>query len=176
MPFADERPGGRTGRAFEGPKLSPALTANTGFLLGKLGAGAVKRFAGALEPLGLRPKHYGALVLLGSRDNMSQQALGEGLGLDASAMVAVVDDLERGGFVRRRRDADDRRRYALSLTSEGRGLLARCRALAEDVDESLMAALSERERRTLRGLLLRLAAGDEGFPGAPDASLRSEQS
>lgn len=176
MPSDDEKPGGSSGRALEGPKLSPELTANTGFLLGKLGAGAVKRFAEALGPLEVRPKHYGALVLLGSSENVSQQALGEGLGLDASAMVAVVDDLERGGFVRRRRDADDRRRYALSLTSEGRELLARCRSLAEEVDESLMAALSERDRRTLHGLLLRLAAGDEGFPGASDTSFRSEQS
>jgi DNA-binding MarR family transcriptional regulator len=84
----------------------------------------------ALEPLGLTVKHFGVMTFLrheaeppGERRSWSQQAIGERLRIDRTTMVALIDDLERAGYVKRGRNRDDRRAYVITLTAAGR----RCR-------------------------------------------------
>ena len=61
----------------------------TGFLFGKIGWRATRLFAAALEPMGLRPKHYGVLNFLDAHPGASQQELGATMGIDPSSVVAI---------------------------------------------------------------------------------------
>ena len=63
-----------------------------GFLFGKIGWRATRLFAAALEPMGLRPKHYGVLNFLDATPGASQQELGATMGIDPSSVVAIIDD------------------------------------------------------------------------------------
>ena len=51
------------------------------------GDSARETFATELAPLGLRPNHYGALVLLKNHEPTSQQTLADGLRVDRSIMA-----------------------------------------------------------------------------------------
>jgi MarR family transcriptional regulator, lower aerobic nicotinate degradation pathway regulator len=139
----------------------------TGFLFGKIGWRATRLFAAALEPMGLRPKHYGVLNFLDAHPGVSQQELGATMGVDPSSVVAIIDDFERTGVAERRRDPADRRRYAIHLTRKGKALLQRAREGARAAEEALLAELDAAERRELHGYLVRIARTMERTP-APD--------
>lgn len=129
-----------------------------GFLLARAGGRAIRNLNRALEPFGLRSRHYTVLSASAEQGGLSQRELGEVLGVDPSAVVSLVDDLERAGLVRRDSHPDDRRTRVVVVTEAGMSTLDTTRELARGVDDELLAGLSEDERRTLERLLLRLAS------------------
>jgi DNA-binding MarR family transcriptional regulator len=128
-----------------------------GFLLVQLGTHAAARFAEALDPSGLEPRHVGLLRMLAANEGVSQQALGEMLGLNATRVVFLVDDMEHRGLVERRRNPNDRRSHALFVTAEGRLALTRAMVLGRALETELGTSLSAAERKQLGALLRRLA-------------------
>lgn len=94
---------------------------------------------------------------LAANEGQSQQALGVALGIHRSAVVALVDDLERRGLAERRRDPADRRAYTLYLTPGGRELLAELERVADEDEAELLTGLDAPERSRLITLLQRLA-------------------
>lgn len=134
------------------------LAQHTGFLLSKLGLATSRRFAEAMEPLGLDPRQFAVITVLGAHDGVAQQELAHRLRIHPSSMVAVIDDCEAAGLLERRRDHADRRRYAIHLTAKGRSLRLRAQHVAAALREQMFAELDEDERRTLHDLLLRLAS------------------
>jgi DNA-binding MarR family transcriptional regulator len=127
------------------------------YLLVQLGTRAARMFADRLAPLGLEPRHAGLLFRLAANEGRSQQALGELLGLNPTRMVFLVDELEQRGLVERRRNAADRRSYALYLTDGGRDMLSAIRETAGYEQGRLGTSLSRGEQDQLAGLLRKLA-------------------
>jgi DNA-binding MarR family transcriptional regulator len=144
---------------------SPDAAAGLAFLLAQVGAHAGARFAERLEPLGLKPPHAGILRVIKDADGLSQQALGEKLGMFPSRLVAVLDELERLGLVQRRDSPTDRRSYALYLTEAGREALERIGRIGREHQDALCAALDESERAQLAGFLTRIVAEQGLTPG-----------
>ncbi|SRR5579883_1582975 len=140
-------------------------TCGLAFLLSQVGAHASARFAERLEPLGLKPAHAGILGVIQQADGLSQQALGETLGIFPSRLVAVLDELERRGLVERRDNPNDRRSYALYLTEAGRAALEQIGRIGRAHQDALCAALDSSERAQLAGLLTRIAAEQGLTPG-----------
>jgi DNA-binding MarR family transcriptional regulator len=150
------------------------LAQHTGFLLSKLGLATSRRFAEALEPLGLHPRQFAVITVLGAHDGVAQQELADRLRIHPSSMVAVIDDCESAGLLERRRDPADRRRYAIHLTAKGRSMRVHAQEAAAALREEMFAELDATERRTLHDLLLRLASagalsdlGAQAPPGQP---------
>jgi len=82
----------------------------------------------------LRRGCFGVLrVIERASTPLSQREVSALIGIDASDVVDLVDRLERAGFVRRRRDEEDRRRNVLELTTDGLRAIerSRLRALVE---------------------------------------------
>lgn len=95
------------------------------------------------------------LASLRELDGLSQQQLGDRIGVDRSDMVRLIDELEGLGQVERARHPSDRRRYRLTLTPRGHKTLVRCEETLAAVTDHVFAALSTDERRTLHRLTLR---------------------
>lgn len=139
-------------------RLPPALADRLGYLLGQAHL-AHRRVAEAeLASLDLRPKEFGALSVLGTEGAMSQQRLGKTTGIDRTTMVAVADELERKGFVERRRDPEDRRAYALQTTVRGLRTLERATKAAKRAEARFLARMSPDEQRQLKRVLRELIA------------------
>ncbi len=75
------------------------------------------------------------------------------LGVDRTTMVALVDQLQAKGLVKRHPQSDDRRKNAVSLTSAGRAAMERGAALIDDCERRFLAALSEPGARQLKNAL-----------------------
>jgi DNA-binding MarR family transcriptional regulator len=133
------------------------LASAPGFLLSWNGQRTARYFAAALEPLGLRPPHFGVLTLIDANPGSAQRELVERSMIDASTMVAVIDELEERGLAERRPDPEDRRKRALYLTPQGRRTLERARTVAIETARKVFDPLNEQELKTLTKLLRKLA-------------------
>jgi DNA-binding MarR family transcriptional regulator len=139
------------------------------FLLSRVGDDLQQHFRVALAPLGLDPREFALMVRIAGDQGASQQATGDALGIAKSAMVAIVDGLERRELVERRLRRDDRRARGLHLTPAGDELLTRAQAIAAAHEDTLRAALSPEEHRRLVSLLQQVAARYDPSP-RPQAS------
>jgi len=127
------------------------------FLLAQLGAHAASQFAERLKVLDLTPSDAGILRLLRVTAGLSQQELAAKLRIHPSRLVAILDNLEKRGYLERRPNPDDRRLYSLHLTKGGEEVLERIGKVARQHQDSLLSALNSEERAVLGSLLLRLA-------------------
>ena len=105
-----------------------------------------------LAPHNLSLKHNWALHALD--EPMSMSALADRLGIDASYVTTIADQLEDRGLIERQPHPTDRRIKSLALTSDGRRLRE---TLADElwVEVPVLDALSADERRELWRLLTR---------------------
>jgi DNA-binding MarR family transcriptional regulator len=141
---------------FDRPPPEPLASA-PGFLLSWNGRRTATMFAQALEPLGLRPPHFGVMTLIDSDPGLTQQELAQRSLIDPSSMVAVVDELEELGYAERQPHPGDRRKHAVYLTKEGNQMLGRARTAAIQTAKEVLGPLDEKEVETLRRLLRKLA-------------------
>jgi DNA-binding MarR family transcriptional regulator len=137
------------------PPLETAGATRSTVLITRLARTMRRQFDKAVAPLGLRARHLVALTHLKDRGPCAQQALIDELGLDASNLVALLNELEDAGLIVRRRDRADRRRGIIELSAEGEQLLAAVDRALEAVDDEILAALNHEERVTLNELLTR---------------------
>jgi len=107
---------------------------------------------------GAKPGTYGVLNVVGQRGPVSQREVCDVLGVHPSDMVDHMDLIERQGWVERRRDPVDRRRYQLTLTTEGRRVLGRFDAVAAEAEAVVLQPLRGAERRTLLELVAKAVA------------------
>ena len=91
----------------------------------------------------------------------SQRRLGDLLHVNRTVMVKLVDAIEAKGWVVRRRNAEDRRSYALQLTEAGLRALGGMDARLARLESQLTDGLDATERTRLTHHLRTLLAGDE---------------
>ncbi len=140
----------------DGP-VPEELAVYPGYLMARLGQASAARFHAALVPENLHPRHFGVMNILEANPGITQQQLSERTAIDASSMVAVIDELEAKGLAERRPHPEDRRARAIYLTPEATSTLKRLRGRAAELQRELFGALSAEERKTLHSLLRKLA-------------------
>jgi DNA-binding MarR family transcriptional regulator len=67
----------------------------------------------------IRPGLFSLMCLVRSNPGISQIELGTHLGVDKTSIVALLDRLERDGWLQRKRSTRDRRRQGICLTEAG---------------------------------------------------------
>ncbi|QXJ19560.1 MarR family transcriptional regulator [Actinomadura graeca] len=116
----------------------------------------------------VRLPHLMVLGCVARLGPLSQREVSEHLRMDAGDIVGLVDTLEEAGYVERRRDAEDRRRYALGVTEAGRLFLSAARERRDHLDALLFGPLAPEELEQFTHLMLRvLAHHDPRFTARP---------
>ena len=110
-----------------------------------------------LHEHGLRVRSYAVLALACGGLGPTQRQLAEFLRLDPSQIVALVDELESAGLVRREPDPTDRRSKVIVATEAGEALYRPARAATARAEELALAALTADERDQLRALMTKIA-------------------
>jgi DNA-binding MarR family transcriptional regulator len=113
------------------------------------------RTAEALGSIGLTPALFALLNVLGAREGAIQQQLSSDMGIDPSAMVKLINELESTRLAARRRRPGDRRAWEVSITPKGRRTLDRARRLILEVEDEVLGGLTAADRRQLLTLLRR---------------------
>ena len=99
---------------------------------------------------------YAVLRAVAAEPGSDQATVGRRAAVDKATLVPLLDRLAQRGLVHRTADVTDRRRRHLDLTDTGRELLAQITPVAEEVNMSMLGALTEAEHDVLRDLLTRL--------------------
>lgn len=104
----------------------------------------------------LTKPQYAVLAALDAAGALDQTALGEASATTKATLAEMLVRMERRGLIERHASAGDARRRAVHLTEEGARTLAAARAVADEVNGRMLAALDEQEREQLSRLLARL--------------------
>lgn len=102
------------------------------------------------------------LASLARGEKRTQLALAAAVGLDKTTLTAVLDKLEREGFVVRKVDPRDRRVRVPEATEKGLDVhlkLEKCRDL---VQTAMLAGVPDADREAFLRVLSHLALGDGG--------------
>jgi len=118
-------------------------------LLHKLGTQILMRAEDPLAAIGLSPRQYVLLAVLGSDAPASQLELAELCGLLPAQVVPVLDEMESRGLVERTRSETDRRRSVVRVTEAGRKLLKKADALGASIMDALFGDLDPEARERL---------------------------
>lgn len=132
------------------------LAQETEFLLARARATGTGLANSRLLGLGLKARSYAVLSLAASGLEPTQRELAEFLSLDASQIVALVDQLEKAELVERQPAPTDRRTNVIVATAAGQKVYVRARAVAHETEAESLAALSAHEREDLRKLLSKI--------------------
>ena len=121
------------------------------------------------EQLGMQMRHLVALTFLRDHQACPQQELGDAFCMDANNVVLLLNELEDLGYATRQRDPLDRRRHVVQLTAAGRSALESAERAQETVEDDVLRALDEEDRKILWQLLTRALRGVEPADGPPVA-------
>jgi DNA-binding MarR family transcriptional regulator len=113
------------------------------------------RTAETLNSIGLTPALFALLNVLGARNGAIQQELSSDMGIDPSAMVKLINELESTVLAERRRRPGDRRAWEVTITPKGRRTLERARRLVAQVEDEVLSGLPIADRHQLLTLLRR---------------------
>ena len=112
-------------------------------------------------PHGLPTGSLTVLALIAANPGSSQTALASRAGLNKSALVGIVDQLEQRGLVERDRAAADRRRYQVSVTAEGDNAMRELFAVVDRQERDIRDVFGKRDMIALLDLLDRAIAALE---------------
>jgi DNA-binding MarR family transcriptional regulator len=121
------------------------------------------------EQLGMQMRHLVALTFLRDHQACPQQELGDAFCMDANNVVLLLNELEDLGYATRQRDPLDRRRHVVQLTAAGRSALESAERAQETVEDDVLRALDDEDRKILWQLLTRALRGVEPADGPPVA-------
>lgn len=137
-------------KASESDTLSvPKDISDLGFLISQVGDQSRRRFGELVEPLGLRLSHVGVLRAIHAEQGPTQRDLGSRLGMFASNLVKLVDELEQMGLLQRMRHAEDRRSYQLQLTNLGKHKVSEIEGKVREHQAQMCSALTPAQREEL---------------------------
>jgi DNA-binding MarR family transcriptional regulator len=143
---------------------------STGYLL-RLANDRAERVAASVIPAPFHIREIAILSMLEACGPMSQQELAVLGKVNRTIMVKLVDELERRGLVRRKRNPADRRSYALEPTTEGLAALRVMRPKVVEGESIMMRGLTHAEQRRLVGLLRSLLEGTRALHAGPSSGL-----
>lgn len=120
-------------------------------------------FRTALEGAGdgFAPRVFSALSIAVQYPDITQSDLARRLGIERSGLVAIVDELEARGYLKRKPVPGDRRAQALAPTQAGRSAYERALAAAHTHEAALFSNFSAEEQATLLTLLRKMRTVEE---------------
>lgn len=109
-----------------------------------------KHFDRRATRLELTRAQWRALKATSRHEGLSQSELAEYLDMEAIPVGRVIDRLEKTGFVERRADPADRRRWRLYLTSKAHAIVGEMEVIAGELRDEALRGI---ERNDLDALL-----------------------
>ena len=110
-----------------------------------------------LARLELRPLQYTLMLIVSENPGVSQSGVCNALGIQKANCVPSMGELERRGFIIRRKSAADARSYELHLTAKGRRILQRAGEVQSLHESRLVERIGVEGREQLLTLLGKLS-------------------
>lgn len=134
-----------------------AMAEHLGYLLKHVQLRFSELTAAALAPAGINGSEAAVLRTIDNPNPLAQGEIARRMGIDRTTMVALIDDLQERGLVRRRQDPDDRRKNIVELTEAGQDITRLATGARDRAEQTFLSPLSadeaEQFKKTLRALL-----------------------
>lgn len=127
-----------------------------GFLLSDVTRLLRKHFDRRATAFGLTRAQWRALQWLNAGEGMHQSELAEQLEMEPIAIGRVIDRLQSAGFVERRADPTDRRRWQLCLTAQARAVLDDMQTISRELRGDAMRGIAAAEIKRTTAVLERI--------------------
>jgi len=121
-----------------------------------------------MEKLGLHRGQGFALLHLWHNDGVPQHELGQAMHISPASVTNMLQRMERGGWVTRKRDEEDQRVVRVFLTPKAQKLREKAASVFRQMESELNEVYTAEEQATLKRLLLKLH--DHFAPDAVDGS------
>ncbi len=141
--------------------------ATPGFLIRRLQQIVTSVFYEQIQGFDITISQYGALWAIERSPGIDQLRLGRATSLDRSTIGTAVEGLKRRGLIITKISSSDRRYKNIYANAKGKRLLEEMEPAVRGVQETLLAALPEREQRTFMGLLAKLVNLSSGLSRVP---------
>ena len=125
-------------------------------LLHRASQRASEIFAQETRDFDLTARQYAVITTVAQHEGLSQTDLVRLTGIDRSTLADVVQRLLKRGVIQRERTTQDGRTYAVSLSSEGRGLLESIKPHARRADRLVLSCLGDEDSKVAIQILGRL--------------------
>lgn len=137
------------------------LHASLGYQLSLSARIQEKRLEDGLKTLGLTRIQWCVLMAVGNEKLRHPSDIAGFVGIDRTATSRALRQMESSGMIARATGTGDRRTTSVSLTAQGRRMLARGTPLAEENNALMSSRLAPGEERELRRLLQKVRSGDD---------------
>ncbi len=122
------------------------------FPLYACGRKIVAAYTPYLKPLGLTYTQYVVFMVLWEKETVNVGQLGSILHLDAGTLTPLLKNLEKEGYVTRRRSEEDERVTLITITKKGNDLKGKCKDIPLELAKK-GSPLNEKEAMQLYKLL-----------------------
>lgn len=112
-----------------------------GFLLGDVTRHLRKAFDRRAARFGLTRAQWRTLAVVSRQEGISQCEVADAIEMEPIAVGRVVDRLQQAGFVERRPDPADRRRWSLHSTAKAKAVLDDMEVVAEAVRKDALRGI-----------------------------------
>lgn len=119
--------------------------------------GIDKHNAATAQVINFQEAHL--LMSIGTKGPLTMSEIARTLQLTLSSVTAVVDKLEKKQFVRRTRDAEDRRLVRVELTATGVKFYNLVESAHLTLTDSMLKILDPAEREVFLGLFRKISQG-----------------
>ena len=106
--------------------------------------------------LGVTRAQWRVLVKVSRKPGLRQVEIADMLDIEPITLCRIIDRLEESGLIVRRRDPADRRAWLLDLTPKAEPLIAKLRAIANELVGKAFAGLDDEEVTRLRAMLAKI--------------------
>ena len=142
--------------------MPPPLVEPIGLFVTRQARALSRAFDRALNEAGGTLPRWLVLVSLKGNLHGTQRQIAEALGIEGPTLTHHLNRMERGGFITRVRDPDNRRAHVVALTDAGEREFRTLVRHVQAFDRQLRAGFSDEELAMLRQLLDRLVANAAG--------------
>lgn len=133
---------------YKGDDIMFDLDSCTAFITNQTAKKLCDNFNDKLMALGSTRVQWIALFYLGKDSELSQKELAKLMNIKGSTVARLVDRLEIGGYVKRKKDIKDRRITNLELTYEGKKLRESLLPEGEKFSKLIARNITEEEMET----------------------------
>ena len=120
--------------------------------------------------LGLTRAQWRALKAIRRREGLSQSELAEFLEMEPIAVGRVIDRLVAAGFVERRADPNDRRRWRLYLTVKAHGVTDAMEIIAAELRQEALDGIDDGDFEAFQRVLGQLRANLSAIESPAESS------
>jgi DNA-binding MarR family transcriptional regulator len=127
-----------------------------GYLVRQAHRAFIRVLGDKLKEHDFTPAQWTTLRALWEEDGYSQVELAHRIRVEKASLTAVLDSLERRGFIARVRSTEDRRMWNVHLTAAGRSLEAELLPFAAEINQQAARGLDEADFAHFRRVLQRI--------------------